>query len=70
MLPSLRDSEASHDRSEDTEEHSAGEIFEEVVLRQVTAPKFDPAGVTKKQNCPPSCAVFKFIYLFLQEGSV
>lgn len=31
VFPSLRDSEASHVRSEDIEEHSAGEIYEEVM---------------------------------------
>lgn len=49
LYSSLRDSEASHDRGEDIEEHSAGEIIEEAVLRRVTFPaEFDPAEVTKK----------------------
>lgn len=47
LYSSLRDSEASHNRGEDIEEHSAGEIIEEAVLRRVIFPKFDPAEVTK-----------------------
>lgn len=65
LYSSLRDSEASHNRGEDIEEHSAGEIIEEAVLRRVTFPKFDPAEVTEKQYFSLSSPVLELIIIII-----